>query len=1137
MLQIKDSPEFFRKISENFETRNENKILIGDFNVTLDIEKDRIDTYCNNEKAKEELENMMDQFYMKDVWRDRNQESRELSWIKREQNHYKGSRIDYALISAGLDQKTQNVMYKSGIMSDHRAFFIAIDVNYIDRGTGYWKFNCLLLHDKEFLDKLNLEIKQTVASVSSSKTALETWETIKDRIKKTAMNYSREKKSIESHVIGQLSEIVNGYEQRLPLQENEYKLLEETKTDLEELVSERINGVMFRSKARWFEKGEKSSKYFFALEKAKYNAKTCYCIFNSNDQLTMDPQEILDVQKQFYSDLYSVDEDVQFTLKNNSSVCVSEQVKELQDIQITKEEIKTAIKAMKNNKTPGEDGIPIDLYKVFWGVLENPFISMMLEVFELGCLNRSARTGILNLIPKAKKDTRYVKNLRPITLLNSDYKIIEKAVANKMVPALETIIHEDQRGFMKNRRISVNIRKLLDIIHHAKENDMEALILSLDFVKCFDKCSFSILHGSLEFFGFGSIVKMWTKILYKDFQVKIQNNGKFSSLIDINKGVHQGGCCSSIYFLVIAEILAMALRENSKIEGISIGQIKNILNQFADDADVFSMNSKESLTEIFSELEKFRLQSGFTVSYDKTVLYRVGSLRHSNAVLYNMDQVAWSNEDINVLGVTIAHQDVVQKNYEPIVDKVKTTLNSWENRNLTLMGKILVVNSLVASLFVYKMMVLPFLPENIMRNVDNEIRRYLWKGKTARIAYNILRNPKDLGGMKLVNLKCKDKALKATWPQILYREENYAQIVYFDIAPGIKELIWMISIRPEHVKILGIKNRFWEDVLISWSEFNYWYKHTVENQILWYNSRVLVQGVPFFWKECYRRGLVFIYQLFQNGSFKPFDLLLNQYGLTTLQVNTLLVSIPGEWKEFFCVNSSGIYLPLPPHNYHSLKDTNNLSRLVYKSLNGDPSLVQNKIVKWNSNLGTNWSAQGFWSLCKDIKILSNSTKMRDFQYRFLQRGLITNIQLAEWGIVESNLCTFCNKDEESIMHLFYHCDFVQALWVKYAEYYQEIYSIAIQVNMESIVACTFCKPKKHVINTIGLILKQYIYRNRCLKKVLSFDEFQRIVVRTKNIEKYVALKNEKYAVFSRKWNRQQNVHSLNDFIDEYNLLN
>ena len=164
---------------------------------------------------------------------------------------------------------------------------------------------------------------------------------------------------------------------------------------------------------------------------------------------------------------------------------------------------------------------------------------------------------------------------------------------------------------MKDRRISVNIRKMLDIIHQAGKEDLGAVVLSLDFVKCFDKCSFSILHGSLDFFQFGSSIKEWTKILYKDYTVKVQNNGYFSSEIEIKKGVHQGGCCSSIYFLVIAEILAISLRNNKDIEGITLKEIRNLLNQFADDMDIFSKCTEQSIRAICKELNDFRSQIWF----------------------------------------------------------------------------------------------------------------------------------------------------------------------------------------------------------------------------------------------------------------------------------------------------------------------------------------------------------------------------------------------------------------------------------------------------------------------------------------------------------------------------------------------
>ena len=156
--------------------------------------------------------------------------------------------------------------------------------------------------------------------------------------------------------------------------------------------------------------------------------------------------------------------------------------------------------------------------------------------------------------------------------------------------------------------------------------------------------------------------------------MKIQNNGHFSQQIPIQKGVHQGGCCSSIYFLIIAEILAISLRSNQNIEGITLHDIRNLLNQFADDMDIFSICTEHSLKEIHRELEDFRLQSGFTVSYEKTTLYRIGSLRHSKAQMYNLSEFSWSNQDITVLGVTISHEDILEKNYSSIVKKARTIL-------------------------------------------------------------------------------------------------------------------------------------------------------------------------------------------------------------------------------------------------------------------------------------------------------------------------------------------------------------------------------------------------------------------------------------------------------------------------------
>ena len=162
----------------------------------------------------------------------------------------------------------------------------------------------------------------------------------------------------------------------------------------------------------------------------------------------------------------------------------------------------------------------------------------------------SSMDGILNLIPKANKDARFVENLRPLTLLNTDYKIIEKIIANRMKDSMEKIIHTDQKGFMPGRQILANIRKIFDLIYYTENFNIDAIILSLDYKKCFDMISFDSIIKSLHFLKFSDWIIKWTEILYTDYQVRAQNNGNFSLPISIERSVHQGGVNSVNLFCV-----------------------------------------------------------------------------------------------------------------------------------------------------------------------------------------------------------------------------------------------------------------------------------------------------------------------------------------------------------------------------------------------------------------------------------------------------------------------------------------------------------------------------------------------------------------------------------------------------------
>ena len=405
------------------------------------------------------------------------------------------------------------------LISGHSTF--AIDIYHKDRGKGYWKFNCELLSNIDFVNKMN-EYLDTLIDEKKDCYPLDAWEQIKLAIAKFSQKYTRERNKDKQLAISQLIEVVNNYESNLPLKEQEYTLLEQSKQELETLVQENIKSIIFRSKCQWYEEGEKNTKYFYSLEKARYNAKTCQTLIDENDKEIRCDEEILKMQREFYAELYSEDVNVDFVLENHSSVKVSPEQKKLQQSEITFEELGRAAKSMKNNKTPGPDGIPVDFYKTFWKRVGPILLRVYETAYQDQNMVKSSMLGILNLIPKPNKDSRYLKNLRPITLLNADYKLVEKVIYYRMLPAMHDIIHNDQKGFLPGRRISGNIRKIFDLINYAESEQIEAIVLNLDWEKCFDRISLKAIYGALDFFEFSSFIKNWTEILYSNFQLKVQ---------------------------------------------------------------------------------------------------------------------------------------------------------------------------------------------------------------------------------------------------------------------------------------------------------------------------------------------------------------------------------------------------------------------------------------------------------------------------------------------------------------------------------------------------------------------------------------------------------------------------------------
>ena len=157
--------------------------------------------------------------------------------------------------------------------------------------------------------------------------------------------------------------------------------------------------------------------------------------------------------------------------------------------------------------------VSANFYKHFWNVFGTELTSIYNYAFQHGSLSVTQRRGVITLVFK-KGDRTKLKNWRHITLLTTDYKILTKALANRLKNVLHLLIHPDQTACIPGRTINDNISLIRDAIHFAKESNIPLAIISLDQLKAFDRVSHNYLFHTLEQFGFGPVFIKWIKTIY-----------------------------------------------------------------------------------------------------------------------------------------------------------------------------------------------------------------------------------------------------------------------------------------------------------------------------------------------------------------------------------------------------------------------------------------------------------------------------------------------------------------------------------------------------------------------------------------------------------------------------------------------
>ena len=447
-------------------------------------------------------------------------------------------------------------------------------------------------------------------------------------------------------------------------------------------------------------------KILLSLEKYKAKQKTISRLKLSGGTFTSDQNTILKECRMFYKNLYSRNVNVNpsahpdfFT--NASIPKLTESQKQFCDTDLTEEELLKTLKSFSKNKSPGLDGITAEFYLKFWDKLKSKLLAVYESSFELGILPECMRMGIVTLLEKKGKDRLDIANWRPITLLNIDYKLLTKTLGQRLKTVLPSLIKKDQNGFIPGGNIFFSAHTVRDILFYCKKENIDLILLALDYTKAFDSVNFDFIHKTFETFNFGETFKKWIKIIYSGGKSCITNDGHISESFIIERSTRQGDPISPLVFILGLEILFITLRSDENIRGIKIENNELKFTAYTDDASYF-MRDETSAGILLNKIELFSKASGLEVNRSKSeclLLTFEMNLNEYSEQFLGIPVV----QNLKILGHYHGKSELVCnfQNFYNKLDTMSKIFNNWKRRNLTIAGKNLLINSLSTSLFIF----------------------------------------------------------------------------------------------------------------------------------------------------------------------------------------------------------------------------------------------------------------------------------------------------------------------------------------------------------------------------------------------------------------------------------------------------
>ena len=1138
-----DDPAFYEFVQRKIlQIGNADIIINGDWNLLLNPQIDGLNyKHINNPNARNKVLKMITELNLYDVWREENLEKRVYTWKKRiAKGVYQMGRLDFFLVSESLVHFVRDENIVAGFRSDHSATSLSLVFENVPKSKSYWKFNNSLLKNIDYANEVKnviLNIKTQYAATpynleNINKISNENFETtinpqlffeillLEIRSKTIAFSSALKRKEVDK--VKQLETEIVHLDHSDPI--GNFEVINTKKGELTKLRQKRLEGTMVRAKARWIDQSEKPSRYFCSLENRNFVSKRMVSLVKSNGTEINEFDLINKEVGNFYRDLYKSRESELTNVDINEKL--SEETPKLNDVQansieglINIDEATSFLSNMKNNKSPGSSGFSVEFFKFFWNDLKNFWVNSINYGFKIGELSVTQKEGLIVCIPKGDKCKKLIKNWRPISLLNVSYKIASGVIAARIKSVLPSIIDSDQTGFMANRFPGDNIRLIYDILNFASEQKKPGLLLLIDFEKAFDSVAWSFIRKALLYFNFKNDIIKWIETFYKDIKSTVIVNSSPTPWFPIERGCRQGDPISPYIFLICSEILACMIRQNPGIKGYTLFDKEIKITLYADDTTLFLDGSQESFEYCIGTILEYAKFSGLAMNFDKTKVVWFGCEHANNTVFLPHLNFEWNPKTFTILGIifTVDLINITDINIRNKMNAIVTELNQWSKRDITPFGKITVIKTLALSKIVHILISLPSPSTALLNELNNIFFEFLWNGKPDPIKRSIAKLKLDKGGLGMIDIKIFDKALKMTWLKKLMINSSSWKCLIFKKYPFIKNVANFGDKYEENI-INRIKNPFWMQVLRYFYAFNKEYifksKEEVEATSFMYNTKIRIGKNVIKNQKLISNNVFAIRQLKDINGFLSLQDLNGklQTPLNFLEYNSIINSV----KQFL-------------KNYSRLPSLKNvefspaLNKIMINKKGS--SLIYQEMIKIEQECtGYNrWSkvtdlSKRSWELSfVKLKFSTHDTKLRWLQFRILHYILTTNRSVSKYKENQDSKCSFCGAHSETIVHLFWDCNFAQNFWSCIASIFNKkcVHSnnFKFTKNLVLFGKCEVIKTDK-VCDFIILLAKLYIYRCKVQGQPPTVNLFVSELYKRYNIEKII---NKNSIEFRNNW--------------------